>query len=285
MHLSVPLSMLQVYRDQIQNIEVPRPLEDHDPTAMSNDGIVVHCAEAEEGPVKHAPFVQDGQKFDQASEYSSNNYWLERKEWFRQRLDVDFSGGQLINSRGPILFHGTEWGAACRIIWGAQGFIVGPGTHRVRNTSVAGCWLTDELGEAIRRSDPSRYRIHGDFTRMCCPVVLEMQAVDLKKIPGTYGANKYCARGETGTVHKGVMVLAIHFNIRFMRNYIKLEDEKLRQRLRQDPWRCRRCACELCGQVCDPDDPSYWKWEKSGSNQWYIPRCLNLRRSDKREYV
>ena len=278
----VPDEVAEVYRGQ--NLEVPRPLQYHDPTAMSYDGIEVHCTQAEEGPVQHAPFVQDGRVLEKVSEYSSDHYWLEREEWWRLRLDVDFSGG-LINSMGPILFHGTEWGAACRIIWRAQGFIVGPGTHRVRNTSVAGCWLTDELGEAIRRGDPSRYCVDGDFTRLCCPVVLEMQAVDLKKIPGTYGANRYCARGETGTVHKGVMVLAIHFNIRFMRNYIKLEDEKLRQRLRQDPWRYRRCACELCGQVCDPDDPSYWKWEKSGSNQWYIPRCLNLRRSDKREYV
>ena len=286
MQLSVPNSVADLYRGQIQNIEVPRPLEFHDPTAMSNDGIEVHCTEAEEGPVQHAPFVQDGRVYEKVSEYSSDNYWLERKEWWRHRLDVDFSGGQLINSRGPILFHGTEWGAACRIIWGAQGFIVGPGTHRVRNTSVAGCWLTDELGEAIRRSVPSRYCIHGDFTRMCCPVVLEMQAVDLKKIPGTYGANKYCARGETGTVHEGVMVRAIHFNSRFMKNYMKLEDEKLRQRLKQDPLHSRRCACGLCGQVCDPESPSFWtKWKKSTSNQWYVERCLKLRSSEKREYV
>ena len=152
--------------------------------------------------------------------------------------------------------------------------------------SLAGCWCVDSLGEAIRRSNPRRYLLHGDFTRMCCPVVLEMQAVDLKKIPGTYGANKYCARGETSTVHKGVMVLAIHFNTRFMKNYIKLEDEKLRQRLRQDPWRYRRCACDLCGQVCDPESPSFWtKWKKSTSNQWYVERCLKLRSSEKREYV
>ena len=272
------IGMLQILSEEFRST-VPDPLHWHDASAVLDDGIVIHCAAAEEGPVMHDSFVQDGQVFDQVSAYSSKWYWLRRQEWYRLNLDVDFSGGELKNSSEPLVFHGTEWGFALKIVWHCQGFIVGPGTHRVGKKSLAGCWCVDSLGEAIRRSNPERYHFRGDFTRMCCPVALEIQAVHLRKIPQTYGTNKYCAPAPIGTVHQGLLIRAVHFNTRFMKNYVRLENPMLRQRLRQDPFHCGRCACGWCGQVCLPEDPLYWDqevWVSSNASKYYTKRCYKV---------
>ena len=253
----------------------------HDDSAVLDDGIMIRCAPAEIGPVMHDCFVKDGQVFDWVSAYSSAN-WLHRHEWYRLHLDVDFSGGELKNSSEPIMFHGTEWGSALKIVWHSQGFIVGPGTHNVGKKSLAGCWCVDSLGEAIRRSNPERYHFRGDFTRMCCPVALEIQAVDLRRVPGT---QKYCAPSPIGTVHHGLLIRAVHFNTRFMKNYMKLENSMLRQRLIQDPFHCRRCACGWCGQVCLPEDPSYWKWVKSKKSLYYTERCYKVITAESVKYL
>ena len=150
------IGMLHIFSEQFRS-DLPELLHIHDNSAVLSDGIMIRCAAAEVGPVMHAPLVKDGQVFDWVSAYSCPNYWLHRQEWYRLHLDIDFSGGELENSSEPIMFHGTEWGSALKIVAQSQGFIVGPGTHRVRNKSLAGCWCVDSLGEAIRRSNPERY--------------------------------------------------------------------------------------------------------------------------------
>ena len=267
---SSAMAMLQLFSDGFQ-CEMPELLAMHDPSVLADD--ISICATAAGMPKIHPPLVQDDQVFDYASSYSSASHWLERKEWYKLDVHVDFSGGRLENSSEPIMFHGTEWGSALKIIDECQGFIVGPGTHRVRNRALAGCWCVPGLGEAIRRSNPNRYVFRGDFTRMCCPVALEIQAVNLRRVPRT---DKFCAAAPIGSVHDGLLIRAIHFNTRFMKNYLKLEEPVIRHRLIADSFHCRRCACGWCGQVCLPDSPAFWHWPKSRNSQYYTPRCCKL---------
>ena len=266
------LSRLHLFSDAFEN-EEPEALKFHDDAAVVRDGITIRCDVEPLKPVMHPSLVVDGQAYDWVSAYSSAWYWLHKQEWFRLQLDVDFSGGKLDNSDEPIMFHGTEWGSAMKIVGRSQGFIVGQGTHRVRHKSFSGCWCVDNIGDAIRRSNPERYRYLEGFSKFSCPVALEIQAVDLRQIPGK---ETYCAPSPMGKVHRGLLIRAVHFNKNFMVNYLKLEDPVLRARLSQDPQHCRRCACGWCGQVCLPEDTWYWNWQRSSKGLWYSERCYRV---------
>ena len=111
------------------------------------------------------------------------------------------------------------------------------------------------------QEQPRAVSVPWRFSRFSCPVALEIQAVDLRRVPGK---QTYCAPSPIGSVHHGLLIRAVHFNTFFMVNYMKLEDPMLRARLSQDPFHCRRSACGWCGQVCRHEDPLYWTSRKPG---------------------
>ncbi len=154
----------------------------------------------------------------------------------------------------------------------SQGFVVGEGAHNIRGKSVSGCWCVPTLSNVCLRADPTRYTFRGDFTRFCCPAVLEIQSVSLRHIPGT---TTHVAPYPVGEVHTGLSLRAVHFNKNWCRHFMQLEDLFDRSALATDPFHCRRCACGLCGLVRLPSDPSYWEWRKSRSGKYYPPRCYD----------
>ena len=105
----------------------------------------------------------------------------------------------------------------------------------------------------------------------CTPVVIELQAAWLRRVPGT---TKHCAEAPIGARHEGLFLRSVHFWTPAMNNFMELETASLRARLTQDPFYCRRCACGLCGRVCFPEDACYWtEWVKSGKGNYYHHLC------------
>ena len=188
-----------------------------------------------------------------ASEYSDAAWgdWLTRAEWFRVQLMIDFSGeGELHDSpapdaNSPVMFHGTEWGSAIQIVR-QRAFITGPGTHSIRGKSRSGCWCVPTLPDALQRAQPTRYSVAGDFSRWCCPVVLELRAAKLIRVPGR---TMHCSPGPVGQSNTGLVIDAIHFNIRLMENFLELEKPQVRALLAANPYHNRICACGLCGEL------------------------------------
>ena len=224
--------------------------------------------------VQHDPLypVPDGTTNDLLSVYSTPGWGLLlRSEWYRMSMEVrtgDDTNLEHDDTTRMPMFHGTEWGSAVRIA--KHGFITGPGTHGVRGKSWSGCWCVPDLAEALQRSDPRRYADSTDYNRFCCPVVLEVKCARLRRVPGT---TKCVCPGDIGVVLEGVEVTALHFNIELMKNFLTLEDPHVRARLQLDPFRVRRCGCNICGRVCFPETDEWHLWEKSNSGIHYHPRC------------
>ena len=213
----------------------------------------------------------DGTFAEHCSSYSDGSFfWLERNEWFRLALHVDTSDGKIDFEGKSPMFHGTVWGSAMRICMHSAGFIVGPGTHAVRGKAWSGCWCVPTLGDALSRADPCRYKVNGELSRFSCPVVLEIRAAWLRKVPHS---TMHCVPAPVGTSHEGLLITGIHFNTRFMQNYLAFESPQVRGILSSDPSHCRRCACGLCGAYCCPGNADYFEWQASRSRLWYHPRC------------
>ena len=129
----------------------------------------------------------------EASAFSDAQYglWLVRNEWFSVPLALDMAEGEKHDDDDiPTMFHGTEWGAAFQIVRD-KAFIIGQGTHAIRGKSRAGCWCVSTLPDALLRCNPSRFMDdeHG-YSRWSCPVVLELRAVSLVRVPGS---SMHCA--------------------------------------------------------------------------------------------
>ena len=217
------------------------------------------------------------------SSYSDEWTWLVRSEWFKMPVTIkatDASENDLqVNQDIKPMFHGTEWGSALQICASGM-FIVGAGTHGIRGKSKSGCWCVPTLPDALVRADPRRYAQGPvEYSRLCCPVVLELRAATLIRVPGT---TKHCAPGSIGAVHRGIVIDAVHFNIRLMQNFMRLETPQARQALCKNPTTCRLCACNICGLYSDPADPNFYDWRKSGAGFYYDARCYRRVRAEVR---
>ena len=223
-------------------------------------------------PRKHEPYVDaSGVTHEHISEHSNPSFqcWLAREDWYTMALTCDIQGDVSVDWGGEIpkrMFHGTEWGSAKRIVWDSQAFVTGPGTRRVRNKSWTGMWCVEDFANAASRAQPDRYLVAGDYSRYSCPVVLEVMCVWLRRVPNSSMCN---VPGLPGNLVEGVQIRAIHFNIKWIRNYMFLETFEARRRLKCDPFHVRRCHCRLCGTVCFPESPDFWSWEKSGNANYY----------------
>ena len=234
-------------------------------------GITSRCTWNTQSWQKHPAHPDDPRK----SVYSNAWNMLDPTEWYMIDLNVVVEGGDLVrapaSSALPTLFHGTEYGSALKMVKARQGFIVGPGTHGVRGKSWSGLWCTDSLPDAAQRSDPDRYLYQGDYTRFCCPIVIELATASVFK---TFGQTQQCIPGHHGQRLDGVIFRRVHFNLRFCKNYLRLEDPIIRARMCADSFHCRRCACRICGAVCLPEDADYWDgWRRSGRSTYYRLQC------------
>lgn len=212
------------------------------------------------------------------SAHSDDAHALHHHEWYYIDLDVQVVGGELVRSPAQSgmmkLFHGTECGSALKILQKGEGFIVGPGTHGVRGKSWSGCWAVPTLSDAVCRTNPHQYTYKGDFTRFCCPVVFELSHAAI--VPKRFAApEKFVFPGEVGTSMPGLIFWRVHINLRFCVNYMRLESPLTRHRLATDFY-CRRCACEVCGAVCFPEESDeWWSWQKSNKKLWYRAECYH----------
>lgn len=234
--------------------------------------------------IKVFPHPPHPQSADYSS-YSDAWTWLVRSEWFMMPVAVgamDSDDYDLdVNQYAEPMFHGTEWGSALQILASGM-FIVGEGTHSIRGRSKSGCWCVPTLADALSRADPRRYAQGPlEYSRFCCPVVLELRAARLIRVPGS---TMHCAPGSIGAVHTGIVIDAVHFNIRLMQNYMLLEESQARHALYKNPSRCRLCACNLCGLYSDPAEPTWYEWRKSGAGLWYDARCYRRITSNNAQY-
>ena len=242
-------------------------------TVLTRYGVASRCTWEPTSWQKHPSHPSD----PRMSVHSVGWCKLHRHDWFYIELNVEIEGGELVRAPAPSgsqkLFHGTEFGSVLKIVRARQGFIVGPGTHGVHGKSWSGLWCVPSLPDAVTRSDPERYKYQGDFTRFCCPMVIELETASvIKTVPQTC---KHCIPGQHGQQLHGVIFRRVHFNKRFCVNYMRLESPMIRRRLAEDSFHCRRCACRICGAVSLPEDVDDWnRWEKSNGRQWYLPECL-----------
>ena len=82
----------------------------------------------------------------------------------------------------------------------------------------------------------------------------------------------HCSEWTQGVRHMGVRVEKIHFNLRYMQNFMNLEKASLQQQVLTDHT-CQQCACGICGEVTHQHDPEFWTWRKSGKGYYYTERC------------
>ena len=83
----------------------------------------------------------------------------------------------------------------------------------------------------------------------------------------------FCSEAPIGVRHEGVVVTKIHFNLRYMLNYMHLEREDVRQ-CRDADWCSRTCGCDLCGAFVHSSHPEWMQWIKSGRAKYYRPECM-----------
>ena len=77
---------------------------------------------------------------------------------------------------------------------------------------------------------------------------------------------------QDGVRHEGLVITKIHFNVRYMLNYMRLEQGDVRHSLLD--WRSRTCGCDMCGGFVHPNDPEWMSWVKSGRGKYYRTECM-----------
>ena len=108
--------------------QVPELLTKYDGGELAG----MSCRVTFSGWKEHPPLVaNDGRVHDEWSAYSSQDCLLTRRDYRSIDVEVDFTGGELVDDDQPSMFHGTEWGSVEKILCTSGGFIVGPGTHKV----------------------------------------------------------------------------------------------------------------------------------------------------------
>lgn len=228
---------------------------------------------------QHPPFFDNiagsatqGQFLDFLSAFSTVGWFhLERCKWYRMPVSCKGIDGCELESQPTMRkFHGTVYGNVLKIVAMSQGFIAGEGTHAVNGKPWSGCWCVDDLGNAILRCNSKQYSVDNMFDRLCCPMVLELQAAHVRRVPGS---TMHCVPGKIGEVVQGLTITAVHVNVDLLRNYMQLERVELRRRILSDPFRCRVCACGLCGTICTPDSAEWYLWTRSNNGHYYNPRC------------
>ena len=85
----------------------------------------------------------------------------------------------------------------------------------------------------------------------------------------------HCAPGHIGECHTGLVIDAIHFNIRLMQNYMFLERSDIRDVLLANSHRNRICACGACGMFTHEEDPAWMDWKKSSKALFYHPESYS----------
>ncbi len=245
---------------------------------MAADGVELESIKV--GSVnEHPAHATCGERY---SAYSDDFHLLLREDWSYIDLDVraqPCTQWVLASDVGARpMMHGTEWGSAVRMIAFSQGFVPGVGTHCKNRKTYGGAWCVPTIGDAIQRSDPSRYKDgEGSFNRFCCPVVLEIRCASLVRMGAR--STMHCCQAPRGERHFGMAITRVHFNTKFMANYLAFETDLYKQKQRMlagDPWSSwiRICHCGICGAMCWPGHPDYDAWEKSGGAHWYVARCL-----------
>ena len=135
--------------------------------------------------------------------YSDTSYRLKRSEWYEFNVDVSFGADCTVENIAEMktVFHGTEWGSGFRIVFKNEGFIVGSS----RCGGHAGLWAMPSFGEGACRANPDRYKMNGNYTRWCMPVVIELASCLLKKHRGT---SKHFIPGCTTSTLRGKQLMS-----------------------------------------------------------------------------
>jgi hypothetical protein len=168
-----------------------------------------------------------------------NQQFTHKEEWFRQPVCITMHDGSHpfhdMGSPSTTFYHGTTAGVAY-LICKSGAFIPGNNGHTKGKTHFKGCFGSTQFQVAMFRGDQTRGLDNSggvyDFT--CCPVVLEFQAL----CAGIRRYHKYnpamiVIPGQPGKYLPGLRLMAVHWNVRFVQNYRRLQDSSVRCRIQQ----------------------------------------------------
>ena len=203
----------------------------------------------------------------------------DKEDWFRQPVDMtDPEAFPCQQPDGPsvIFYHGTISECVDRIVK-CGAFIPGENGHTKGKRHFKGCFGSMEFSVASFRGDPTRgLSLEPDsiYTFSCCPAVLELQASYARlrnykrKRPGLL-----VIPGTPGSFLPGLRLRAIHWNRRFVVNYVRLHDPEIRRQITQLGGVFEVCCggqrqatdFQSCGawSPCPWNDPEFLKLGKS----------------------
>ena len=127
------------------------------------------------------------------------------------------------------LFHGTIAKCALKII--EIGFLPGPNGHVKNRRYYQGAFMAKEFNAACYRSDMTRHvQEDGIYDFQSCPCVLEIRTSSLL-VKNYHKSNPdlFVLPGTRGIALKGMRLEAVHFNMRFVKNYVALHSLDLRR--------------------------------------------------------
>ena len=129
------------------------------------------------------------------------------------------------------LFHGTIAKSAHMIT--KIGFLPGPNGHVKNRRYYEGAFMARQFYQACYRSDMTRHVREDDiYDFESCPCVLELRTSSmLVKNYHKHNPDLFVLPGARGRVLQGLRVDAVHFNRRFVQNYLSLHSVDLRRQI------------------------------------------------------
>jgi hypothetical protein len=165
---------------------------------------------------------------------------VNRPEWFRQAVTYrGFRATEVAfcNPDGPstTFYHGTTAFPAHEILLGG-GFLAGPNGHTKGKTHYKGCFGSTLFTVAQLRGDPTRGLAENPdhiYTFSNCPCVLELEAASATLKNFKRGCPYLIVvPGHEGRFMPGILLKAIHWNVRYVRNFRALKNPAVRQAIR-----------------------------------------------------
>ena len=155
--------------------------------------------------------------------------------WWRQSVNITMHDGTAAfdsarDGASVIFYHGTIAKVAWLIIQSGA-FIPGPNGHTRAKRHFRGCFGSVDFGTASFRGDMTRGNMPGgvyDFS--CCPVVLELQASHANcRRYHKKNRELLVVAGVEGEYLPGILLRAVHWAPRFVKNYRALHSPSARE--------------------------------------------------------
>jgi hypothetical protein len=208
---------------------------------------------------------------------------MHRNEWARQKIVIEMNAGHepaFGEPDGPSVtfYHGTT-ALVADLLMRSGGFIPGENGHTKGKTHFKGCFGSKFFDVAKCRGDQTR-NMNEDmiYTFANCPIVLEVRAnMALLRTYKRKRPDLVVVPGMPGLALPGLSVVAVHWNMRMVRNYMRfhLPEARLEVTRRGGVFECccglgrQRLDFQSCGDFCTEQFVKYGKFR-------VCQRCIEL---------